>query len=941
MDPRELLSKTDEQLQVWALAEAPSVIQQTINEIWHQIRNTRLYAGQPRSSESEQGVSLAKACLQVATHLKNEQLIILSCQMLAYSLNANEQYTESLPFYARVIDAFDARDPGQAARVRIGYVSALFHIGQYREALAVASVAEDWFKKNNDQVGLARLSNNIANLYDRLGENARAYEYHQTHSELIKKIGDQEDLAKSYLNLGNSLAAMDQFEKADQMYADCENLSQKLGIHELWIQASYNRAHLYYMRGRYADAFQSFSRLRLHFERSGSRRHHALCDLDEAEMYIQLNLPKDASALARRAAEQFKDLGLHYEEAKATAFLGVTLFQMSRYTAALQAFQTSQESFASQGNLYWQALLDLYRSEVQVSLERYIDARDLAERAKALFDRMGLKSKTILSLVHLGRIALVFNDLPWAESIEAEISTLMEKTDAPLLLFPCYILFAEIAERRSKWRRAEQFYKMAADDLELHQARLHHDDLKITFSKGKHQAYEALVMLSLRKSNRKAAMASAYTWTERAKSRGLIDLLSHHLPAVQGHAEPALLAGIERLREELNVLYARSNPETTTMRPRSRFETISIKEDELARALREVATRDPEYTSLQRTPTATIEMVQEVLPEQTTVVEYFIAGDEVLVFVVSRSGADVHRSLCSAGHVVDIQKRLGFHLEEFMLGKDYVNSHSDQMFEATRHHLSQFYQMLLAPIASRIRTPHITILPHGCLHLLPFHAFVDGSDYLIDRFDVSYCPSASVLKYCLEKTDVEDAEPCLVGISDELTPFVEQEVQNLISMFPASNVLMNTAASRWVFANASRRTSFLHIATHGVFRQDNPMFSGFKLADGWFTALDLFSTTCQTNLVTLSGCKSGMAQVAGSDDLVGLMRGFLYAGARSLLLSQWNIDDECTARLMVRFYDAWRGGSSKSKALSAAMKSVREEYANPFYWAPFLLVGKP
>jgi CHAT domain-containing protein len=60
-----------------------------------------------------------------------------------------------------------------------------------------------------------------------------------------------------------------------------------------------------------------------------------------------------------------------------------------------------------------------------------------------------------------------------------------------------------------------------------------------------------------------------------------------------------------------------------------------------------------------------------------------------------------------------------------------------------------------------------------------------------------------------------------------------------------------------------------------------------------------------------------------------------------LLLSQWNIDDECTARLMVRFYDAWRGGSSKSKALSAAMKSVREEYANPFYWAPFLLVGKP
>jgi CHAT domain-containing protein len=118
------------------------------------------------------------------------------------------------------------------------------------------------------------------------------------------------------------------------------------------------------------------------------------------------------------------------------------------------------------------------------------------------------------------------------------------------------------------------------------------------------------------------------------------------------------------------------------------------------------------------------------------------------------------------------------------------------------------------------------------------------------------------------------------------------------------------------------------------------MFSGFKLSDGWVTALDLFSITCQTNLVTLSGCKSGMSQVSGSDDLLGLMRGFLYAGARSLMLSLWNIDDECTSKLMNRFYDAWQGGVSRSEALSKAIKGIREEYPNPFYWAPFLLVGK-
>src|SRR5262249_6570033 len=160
-------------------------------------------------------------------------------------------------------------------------------------------------------------------------------------------------------------------------------------------------------------------------------------------------------------------------------------------------------------------------------------------------------SKTIQSLVHLGRIALATNDLSSADEFAAEIAATMGKTNAPLLLFPSYVFFADIAERKKKSDDAERFYVMAAEDLEIHQARLHHDDLKLTFLKGKHTPYEALVQLALR-ANKSDAMESAYTWTERAKSRGLIDLLSQHMPAVQGHAEPALLAKVERLREELN-----------------------------------------------------------------------------------------------------------------------------------------------------------------------------------------------------------------------------------------------------------------------------------------------------------------------------------------------------------------------------------------------------
>jgi len=937
----QLLNKTEEDLTSWAVSQDLSSLRGLFEEIWQQIRGAHLYAGQPRSEESARGTALARVCLQIATRVSDEWLMVRAWRMMAYSLTANEQYEESLQYYESLIPALDrAGDASQAARVKLGYIAALFHTGRYQQALDIAAVAEDWFRKNNDELGFARLCNNIANLYERLDDHAQAYRYQQMHFEIVERLGNREGVAKSYLNLGNSLAMIGEFEKADKMYASCETFSRELGMAGLSAQASYNRGYLYYLRGRYTDAFAAFSRLRVHFEQTGSRRHFALCDLDEAEMYIQLNLPKDAFALARRASAEFKELGLQYERAKATAFVGLALLQMRRYTSALSEFQAAQEIFESEGNLYWLALLDLYRSEVELLLKRYSQARSLAARAMKLFRRMDASPNTILSLVHLGRIALAANEMSSAQEFSAQIEALIEKTNIPLLLFPCYVLFGDIAERKSEWEKAERFYTMAVADLEAHQARLHHDDLRVTFLRGKHRAFEALVQFALRKEDEFQALNSAYTWSERAKSRGLIDLLSQHLPMIHANAEPSLLKKIERLREELNVLYARSRPHATLLQPPTKFENIRAKEDELARTIREVSIRDPEYTSLEQSPVATIEMIQSMLPDSTTIVEYFIARDEVLVFLISRSAAEVHRYLCLSDDIAAIQNRLAFHLEKFMLDSDYIRHHSDQMFQATHHYLAQLYKDLFAPIIGRIQTPHITIVPHGCLHLLPFHAFTDGSQYLIDKFEMSYAPSASVLKYCVEKPDIENANPCVIGVSDELTPFVEHESRHLASIFPDTTLLVNDRATRTAFGEACHRTSFLHIATHGVFRQDNPMFSGFQLGDGWVTALDLFSITCETNLVTLSGCKSGMNQVAGSDDLLGLMRGFLYSGARSLMVSLWNIDDECTAKLMSRFYHAWKDGATKSQALRASMIALRDEYPDPFYWAPFLLVGK-
>lgn len=158
---------------------------------------------------------------------------------------------------------------------------------------------------------------------------------------------------------------------------------------------------------------------------------------------------------------------------------------------------------------------------------------------------------------------------------------------------------------------------------------------------------------------------------------------------------------------------------------------------------------------------------------------------------------------------------------------------------------------------------------------------------------------------------------------------------------------MEDAASLGGIKAAAPDCRVLHLATHGDFRPDNPLFSGLALADGWLTTLDIFSLRLNASLVTLSACQTGRNVVAGGDELLGLMRALLYAGASSVVLSYWAVEDQSTARLMADFYSHLAGGSAKGAALRAAQQrfaadpdEALAQYRHPYYWAPFFMVGE-
>jgi CHAT domain-containing protein len=173
--------------------------------------------------------------------------------------------------------------------------------------------------------------------------------------------------------------------------------------------------------------------------------------------------------------------------------------------------------------------------------------------------------------------------------------------------------------------------------------------------------------------------------------------------------------------------------------------------------------------------------------------------------------------------------------------------------------------------------------------------------------------------------------------------FAEEEALAVVQKVPQSRALVRKEASESALRRFGPAFSYLHFATHGEFNADAPLESALLLAkdertDGLLTVNKLYSMRLAADLVTLSACETGLGKIASGDDVVGLTRGFLYAGASTVVASLWKVDDRATAALMTRFYDELRGGD-KREALRAAQIATRERFPHPFFWAAFQLTG--
>jgi CHAT domain-containing protein len=354
--------------------------------------------------------------------------------------------------------------------------------------------------------------------------------------------------------------------------------------------------------------------------------------------------------------------------------------------------------------------------------------------------------------------------------------------------------------------------------------------------------------------------------------------------------------------------------------------------------------RNADYAREAAMWTIRTEPIQPYLPPDTLLVEFFGVHGKLIVFLVTPEAVQVRRLEVD---LTPIQRLMQLLWLNFRAVPKSSPGQASALAKNARGILERLGNILLAPLADQMASfRRLIIVPHGPLHYLPFHALHDSTSFLLERHEISYLPSASFLRYCRE------AQPAISGLlaighsSNGYLPHTVHEARTIAALFDGQTLLEDQATMAKVRQGVFDCQT-IHLAAHGDFRSDNPLFSGLALADGWLTTLDIFNLQLQASLVTLSACQTGRNVVGGGDELLGLMRAFLSAGAASLVLTCWAVEDHSTASLMETFYRMMAQGSTKGQALRhAQLGLLREEdsqedadYSHPYFWAPFFLVG--
>ncbi len=836
----------------------------------------------------------------------------------------------------------------------LAFIYAMDH--KYREAVNWAEKAFQLYEKRNDIFGQGKALIRKGR-FELEGEN-----YWIAYNDLSKGISLLEqtlklaqypgkvkiELASANQLLGLTCEKLTRYDEAMKFQKKGLALFKDLKLSTQIALGYQYLANLYWKTGDYRKALFYQKKAMDGFKSLNNKKLLAMAYSTQGLINMSLGDLSGARKAEQKALYLAEEINARVDQATILKNVGLVAIQEGNFSDAYHSFRRASfidSTFGTRRGLAYD-----YRNigVLLVHLGRTAEAIPILKKALNISVSIGDKRNELQSLYGLGkaynRVGNLKKALALLDSGVVKASNLL----VPELLWRFYRQRAGVLANMGHDKESLADYRKAVKIVEGLRAELKIEAFKQGFLDNKIDLYVDVVRHLLKMKQ----LEEAFNFVERSKSRNFIDLLGNQalvLPKAEGklmEQERKARLALQEAESRLAAL-SRENRAPSAKREKEKryWETeLNKRRKAYKRILILIQERNPELASFVSVNPWSLEEIQNILPDSTALLEYFLTPEELFLWSVSADKV-MGRRVKIKEEKIRTTVRLFREAIEAYLSSD-----------AEAHKL---YQWLLQPVAGELlNIRHIILVPHGVLHYLPFAALKDeNGKYLLEKFSLSIVPSATVLGYCMEKEEKireEHMKRKILALSNPFLgssvynlPFAAKEVKSLQRTYGTKNVkaFFGKKATESVVRRLAGYYNLIHFACHAVYEPEAPLFSALLLTpagtdDGRLEAHEIFSLKLNSDLVTLSGCETGLAQITRGDEIVGLARSFIFAGTPSILTSLWKVDDLATAVMIKRFYRYLKAGFSKALALRKAQLLVKEKVnSHPAAWAAFELTG--
>ena len=807
---------------------------------------------------------------------------------------------------------------------------------EYTNALKAFTASQKINEEIGEDLNRAREFRRIGKIYSlRLNRFNEAKEYFTKAYDLFVELEQAELQVELLLDLGLVAEKEGDFERSLNYFLQAQVLAEENNFRPGLSKALLYQANSHWFQGDYQEAFRA-QRQSLEIAKSLNDK------LRQAFIYNTLGLihwTLNDSGRALKNLHHSLDLATEMHSpidiASAHNNIGLVHRKEKRYEKSLESFNEALKRDIKLKSKWGQGYTHRNMGMSLMRMGKLEDAAGHFNQAMNFSGEIGDRTNVVKIMLELGHLALERKQ--WKEAVP-----LFEKA---------YALSSAINVKEVSWRAlrgqgfafiklkkndaAVKVYKEAVKIVDAMRAAIKVEEFQNGFLTDKQDVYKELILLLLDMGN----VEDSFQYAERAKSRSFIDLLGNQKISLKNDVSQKLYDALTRQK-----LHIRETEEAfAAARSSEKEEKVKQLKEELVSArslyqnmLIDAKEQSPEISNFITVDAITLKELYGLLEDNVALVEYLVTKEELIAWVVAEG--DIH-----SVRVPIAEKELNALVADYRERIQKIAPVEDQA--------KRLHALLVEPLQVFIEGKRMLgIVPHGHLHYISFSSLKNDESYLFERHPLFYSPSASVMQFTFKNKTERSRDikvlalgnPDLGDLNYDL-PLAEMEANAIKWDFPKIDVLTReNATESWLKKNIGDY-QIIHVASHGEFDPINPLFSSLKLTrdesdDGNFEVNEVFGLDIKADIVTLSACQTGLGDLVGGDELVGLNRAFIYAGTHSILSSLWRVSDISTAVLIKHFYRNY-GKEDKAESLRKAQLLVKRFYPHPSYWAGFNLTG--